>query len=263
MQTPRRIAVGSDGSSTADRAVEVGLRLALALDVPLLVVTASREDADGSAWHGEAEWARQVVADAADVARRAGVPHVRTLTPVGAADDALLDLAQQEPSTLLVVGAVGLDSTDRRLGHIPHRLTHHAPGDLLLVHAGADAIHDWSEILLTTDGSDTSVQAARTGLALARALDATPILVHVADDAGAAGATLHAAVDRIDDGGTIQLEPVVGEDVSRELADAATGRGLLVLGNHRMHGIGKLLGSVPDDLVHALPTDVLLVNTPT
>lgn len=273
MDTPGRIAVGADGSSTADRAVEVAVRLALALDVPLVVVTARRPDTDDTtsgdggagraAWQGEAEWAEQVVADAADLARRAGVPDVRTHTPSGGAEEALQQLATRQPGTLLVVGAVGLDSTDRRLGHVSHHLAHHVAGDLLLVRGGADANHDWSEVVLTTDGSDTSVQAALTGLALARTLDTTPLLVHVGRDAAAVEATLRAVADRIDDGGPLGLEPVVGEDVSGAIADAATGRGLLVVGNHRMHGLGRLLGSVPDDLVHALPTDLLLVNTPT
>ena len=53
----------------------------------------------------------------------------------------------------------------------------------------------------------------------------------------------------------------MGDDVSEAIADAATGRGLLVLGNRRMHGFGRLLGSVPNDLTHKIPTDILLVNT--
>ncbi len=272
MDTPQRIAVGSDGSRTANRAVEVAAGLALAFDVPLLVVTAwrrdtddprSKEEAAGSTeWHGEAQWAQQVVADAAGVARRTGVEDVRTYTPVGSPGQAMENLAAQEPGTLIVVGTVGLDSgTERLLGNIPHHLTHHAPGDLLLVRSGADATHDWSQIVLTTDGSDTSVHAARVGLALARALDATPILVSAGSDVEALEATLQEVADRIDDGGVLELEAAVGDDVSQAVADAATGRGLLVLGNRRMHGMGRLLGSVPNDLTHKLPTDILLVNT--
>lgn len=272
MDTPQRIAVGSDGSRTASRAVEVASALALAHDVPLLVVTAwrrdtadprSKEEAAGSTeWYGEAQWAQQVVADAAAVARRAGVEDVHTYTPVGSPGEALENLAVQQPGTLVVVGTVGLDSgTERLLGNIPHHLTHHAPGDLLLVRSGADATHDWSQIVLTTDGSDTSERAARAGLALARALDATPTLVSAGRDVDALEATLQEVADRIDDGGVLELEAAVGDDVSEAIAGAATGRGLLVLGNRRMHGMGRLLGSVPNDLTHRMPTDILLVNT--
>lgn len=272
MDRPLRIAVGSDGSSTANRAVEVASGLALAFDIPLLVVTAwrrdtadprSKEEAAGAGnWHGEAQWAQQVVADAAGVARRAGVEDVHTYTPVGSPGQAMENLAAQEPGTLVVVGTVGLDSgTERLLGNIPHHLTHHAPGDLLLVRSGAEETHDWSEVVLTTDGSDTSVEAARVGLRVARAFDSTAILLSAGSDEAALEATLNEVADRIDDGGELVLEAAVGDDVSEAIADAATGRGLLVLGNRRMHGFGRLLGSVPNDLTHKIPTDILLVNT--
>ena len=273
MDLPERIAVGSDGSRTANRAVEVAGTLALAFDVPLLVVTAWRRDGDDprskeeaagdEEWHGEARWAQQVVADAAAVARRAGVPDVRTYTPVGAPGEALENLAAQQPGTLVVVGTVGLDSgTERLLGNIPHHLTHHVPGDLLLVRSTEGATHDWSTVVLTTDGSDTSVVAARTGLALARLLESRPVLVSAGTDEAELEQTLRTVADRIDDGdGPLELEAVVSDDVSDALADTAAGRGLLVLGNHRMHGMGRLLGSVPNDLTHRVPTDILLVNT--
>lgn len=273
MDLPTRIIVGSDGSTTANRAVEVASTMALAFDVPITVVTAwrrdtddprSKEEAAGSTeWHGEAEWAQQIVADAAAVARRAGVPEVHTFTPVGSPGQALENLAAQHPGTLVVVGTVGLDSgTERLLGNIPHHLTHHAPGDLLLVRSEEDVTHDWSTIMLTTDGTDTSVLAARTGLALARTLDATPVLVSAGSDEATLEQTLREVAERIDDGdGPLELEAAVGDDVSDAIAEAATGRGLLVLGNRRMHGMGRLLGSVPNDLTHRLPTDILLVNT--
>lgn len=273
MDLPTRIVVGSDGSSTANRAVEVASAVALAVDAPLTVVTAWRRDTDdprskdeaagSTEWYGEAQWAQQIVADAAAVARQAGVPDVRTFTPVGSPGQALENLAAQDPGTLIVVGTVGLDSgAERLLGNIPHHLTHNAPGDLLLVRSSADASHDWSTIVLTTDGSDTSIRGARVGIALARTLDATPILVSAGRDEDALERTLQDVADRIDDGkGPLELEAAVGDDPSEAIIDAAADRGLLVLGNRRMHGMGRLLGSVPNDLTHKLPTDILLVNT--
>ena len=273
MSPPTRVAVGSDGSRTANRAVAVASDVALAFDVPLTVVTAWRRDthdprskeeaAGGSDWVGEAEWAQQIVAEAAAVARRAGVSDVRTFTPVGAPGEALENLAAQHAGTLVVVGTVGLDSgAERLLGNIPHHLTHNAPGDLLLVRSEQDASHDWSRIALATDGSDTSVRAVRVGLALARALDATPTLVSAGRDEAALERTLHDVADRVDDGdGPLELQAAVGDDVSDALVDAARDHGLLVLGNRRMHGMGRLLGSVPNDLTHRIPTDILLVNT--
>jgi nucleotide-binding universal stress UspA family protein len=267
-----RIAVGSDGSRTANRAVAVASTVSLAFDVPLMVVTAWRRDAidtrsaaeaagtDG--YIGEAPWAQSIVADAAAVARRAGVQDVRTYTPVGAPGDALENIAHDRPGTLIVVGTIGLDSSaERLLGNIPHHLTHHADADLLLVKS-LDDTHDWRTIALATDGSESSIIACETGLALARALDATPVLLSAGRDEPAVVEILQTVADRIDDGqGPLELEAAVGDNVSDALADAAQGHGLLVLGNRRMRGAGRLLGSVPNDLTHRVPTDILLVNT--
>jgi nucleotide-binding universal stress UspA family protein len=97
---------------------------------------------------------------------------------------------------------------------------------------------------------------------VARTLDATPVLVSAGSDEAALERTLRQVAERIDDGdGPLELEAAVGDDVSDAIVEAATGRGLLVLGNRRMHGVGRLLGSVPNDLTHRLPTDILLVNT--
>jgi nucleotide-binding universal stress UspA family protein len=272
MDRPRRVVVGSDGSPAAARAVRVASRVALALDVHLVVVTVWRPDPDEQrsaasgepdrVWHGEDHWAQQVAADAAEVARRAGVTDVRIATPAGDAAQGLLDVARQEPGTLVVVGSVGLDSgSGGRLGSIPHHLTHHAPGDLLLVRGGAQEPHDWSEVVLTTDGSDTSVIAARVGLALARRLDAAPVLVSAGRDRDVLAAVLRDVAARIDDGEPLDLLPAVGEDVLDTLAAVAAGRGLLVVGNRRMRGLARLRESVPNAMTHRVPTDVLLVDT--
>lgn len=273
MDLPSRIAVGSDGSVTANRAVEVAATLALACDVPLLVVTAWRRDlerppggqhgTDADEWHGEARWARQVAADAAARARGTGASDVHTYTPVGAPGQALENLAAEHSGTLVVVGTVGLDSgSERRLGTIPHHLTHQTPGDLLLVRPGPWTGHGWSTVVLTTSGSDSSVAAARTGLALARRLEAAPVLVSAGRDREGLQRTLREVADRIDDGGgPVEPEALVADDVSDALVAASADRGLLVLGNRRMHGMGRLLGSVPNDLTHKVPTDILLVNT--
>jgi nucleotide-binding universal stress UspA family protein len=267
-----RIAVGSDGSRTANRAVAVASTVSLAFDVPLMVVTAWRRDAidtrsaaeasGAETYIGEAPWAQSIVADAAAVARRAGVQDVRTYTPVGAPGDALENIAHDRPGTLIVVGTIGLNSgAERLLGNIPHHLTHHADADLLLVKS-LDDTHNWGTIALATDGSEGSIIACETGLALARALDATPVLLSAGREESAVVEILQTVADRIDDRqGPLELEAAVGDKVSDALADAAEGHGLLVLGNRRMRGAGRLLGSVPNDLTHRVPTDILLVNT--
>ena len=259
MDLPQRIVVGTDGSSTAARAVDVAVALALATDAPLVVTTVWREQPDGDGWQGEQAWAEQVVADAAAVVRRAGVRDVTIRTPAGEPGAAIEAVAAEQPRTLVVVGSIGLDTgPERRLGSIPHHLTHSAPGDLLLVRPATTPAPDWAEVVLTTDGSDTSLHACRVGRALAATLE---LPVSAGRDVDGLAALLREVAAVLDDEGDLGLEPVAAEDVSEALATAAADRGLLVLGNRGMRGLGRLLGSVPDDLVHRLPSDLLLVNT--
>lgn len=261
MDLPHRIVVGTDGSGTAARAVDIAAALALATDAELVVTTVWQEHPDGDGWQGERTWADQVVADAAAVARRAGVEDVATRTPAGEPGAALQTVASEEPATLVVVGSVGLDTgPERRLGSIPHHLTHTAPGDLLLVRPATTPAPDWSEVVLTTDGSDTARHATRVGLALAHALGLPATLVSVGRDGERVADLLRGVAAGLAEDELV-LEPVVAEDVSEGLAAAAADRGLLVLGNRGMRGLSRLLRSVPDDLVHHLPSDLLLVNT--
>lgn len=271
MTRTTRVVVGTDGSPTAERAIEVGATVALATDVPLVVVTSwqrsthddrsALEAAGGPERIESAHWAQETVADGAAVGRRAGVEDVRTLIPVGEPGIALENLAAEQPGTLLVVGTLGLTAaSERLLGNIPHHLTHHAPGDLLLVKTDA-ADHDWRTIALATDGSDTAERACRAGLDLARRLDATPVLVSAGSDDGKVDEVLDRVAEAIDDGGPLELESVVGDDVPKDLISVAADHGLFVLGNRRMHGMARLLGSVPNDLTHNVPTDLLLVDT--
>jgi nucleotide-binding universal stress UspA family protein len=52
----------------------------------------------------------------------------------GAPAEALLDIAEEERFDLLVVGSVGMTGAKRfMLGNVPHRLSHRAPTDLLIM----------------------------------------------------------------------------------------------------------------------------------
>lgn len=266
------ILVGSDGSPTAARAVRAAARLATALGVPLTVVTAwTREVRDrpprreesrypgGGASGAEAMWATQTVADAAGVARAAGAGDVDTATPQGGPADALLELAESRPGSLVVVGTRGLDQrTERLVGNVPHQLTHHCPRDLLLVRSGEDH-HDWSSVAIATDGSATAALAVEHGLAVARALGVAPALLTVARDEGVGADVLAHAREGHDADVTTQV--VVDGDVRDGLVRAARDHDLLVLGNKGMSGPSRLLGSVANRVTHEVPTDLLLVNT--
>lgn len=269
------VLVGTDGSQSASCAVAAATSLALALEVPLAVATAwyrhprggpsRREEAEewpASPGGMEAGWASETVAAGAGIARRRGLGDVAVHTPEGNPADVLIDLAEDQTGTLVVVGTYGLsDRGERLLGNIPHQLTHHAPADVFLVTAvECPEPPSWDTVLLATDGSPTSAVACNRGLALARALGATATLVTVARSEERGEAALADATGHLDAEG-LERRTITGQDVSGALSEAARDADLLVLGNKGMSGPSRLLGSVSNRVTHDVPTDILLVNT--
>lgn len=267
------VLVGSDGSRTAAHAVGSAAHLAGALDVPLTVATAWRRQIDdgpapseeatypgaGGATGAEAMWATETVADAAAVARASGASDVRTLTPQGSPAEALLELADTRPGSLLVVGTRGIDQrAERWVGNVPHQLTHHVSRDLLLVRSDEEP-SGWPRVALATDGSATAGLAVEHGLAVARALQASVTLLTVARDEERGRAVVERVAEGLD--GPVETQVVVSDDVRRDLVAAARDHDLLVIGNKGMSGPSRLLGSIANRVTHEVPTDLLLVNT--
>ena len=140
------IVVGTDGSATADRAVEKAGELAAALGVPLHVVmsyklvTSSASLAaaggvtidPGVANEGASSQAESVVARAADGFRESGVT-VTTRVCAGEAADTLIAVAGEVGAQMIVVGNKGMLGARRVLGSVPNRISHHAPCCVLIV----------------------------------------------------------------------------------------------------------------------------------
>lgn len=266
-----RVLVGTDGSPTAQRAVDAAGQVARALGVPITVATGWYRDhldemSEMTNAHGDrveagatnSSWATDVVVDAAATLRTAGCEDVHTATPEGGPADALVKLSDEHPDTLVVVGTVGLGSTtERLLGNVPHQLTHHAHADLLLVsHADYATSESWKTVALATDGSATAGFAVDRGIALVAALGATSTLLTVATSEDRGLRAFEKTPAPTDD-----TRVAVGRDVASTLTEAAADFDLLVLGNKGMSGPSRLLGSVANSVTHHLPTDLLLVNT--
>ena len=117
-----RILVGTDGSSTADKAVARAVEVARSAGARLTIMTAAPE-AKG----------RPVVDRAAAAHADAGV-EIDTLVvdddPVGA----ILDTAEQGYD-LVVVGNKGMTGISRffKVGAVPNKLSHHLPTSMLVV----------------------------------------------------------------------------------------------------------------------------------
>jgi nucleotide-binding universal stress UspA family protein len=70
---------------------------------------------------------------AAEEVRAAGVP-VETFAREGDPADAILDVAEERGSDLIVVGNKGMTGAKRfLLGSVPNKVSHHAPCSVLIV----------------------------------------------------------------------------------------------------------------------------------
>lgn len=119
----RKILVGTDGSSTAARAVDRAVEVASTSGASLTIFSV-----------GESRRAKQVVAAERDRHAASGV-ELETLVSEGDPVSALLDTARDGAYDLLVLGNRGMTGVARflRLGAVPNKVVHHLPCSLLIV----------------------------------------------------------------------------------------------------------------------------------
>lgn len=141
------IVVGTDGSQTAATAVDEAVALAKALGAKLEIVSAYEPVAAGRLRdeRGQApadvQWMVSPREDvdntlraAAEAAAAAGVTAVATHARQGDPADAILDVAEEQGSDLIVVGNKGMTGAKRfLLGSVPNKVSHHAPCSVLIV----------------------------------------------------------------------------------------------------------------------------------
>jgi nucleotide-binding universal stress UspA family protein len=165
---PREIAdyehilVGTDGSPTATRAVEVAAQLASRIGARLTALCAYEPPSEHeleqlradpsdpvAQWSAgrnvrevpeEFRWRIAGAAQAQDVLERAAEHAERSGTRAevraveGNAAESLIAAAEKEGFELIVVGSVGMSGAKRfMLGNVPHRVSHHAPTDVLIL----------------------------------------------------------------------------------------------------------------------------------
>jgi nucleotide-binding universal stress UspA family protein len=141
------IVVGTDGSVSAERAVDKAGELAAAMGAPLYVVVSYSAPrvtaalaASSGAWVDPVETAEasrtraeSVVAAAATRLERLGVM-VRRHVCAGDPAEALIALAAHVGAHMIVVGNKGMIGARRVLGSVPNRVSHHANCSVLIVH---------------------------------------------------------------------------------------------------------------------------------
>ena len=142
----KSIVVGTDGSDTATQAVRQAVDLALAIGAKIELVSAyepvpaQRLSKERRQAPEDLQWAINPREDvdvtleaAAELARAAGVP-VNVYPRQGDPADAILDVAEEQGSDLVIVGNKGMTGAKRfLLGSVPNKVSHHAPCSVLII----------------------------------------------------------------------------------------------------------------------------------
>ncbi|HEX2088533.1 MAG TPA: universal stress protein [Actinomycetota bacterium] len=259
----RRIMVATDGSETANTALEKAARVASRCATELLIATAFQPP------NYDKDIAQEVLDYSREATRRFGV-EAQTEMQRGEPADVIIEIAQRRRADCIVIGNQGMEKVRRfRLGSLPEQVAHYAPCDLLIVNTSAqpDSAEDgplvYPRMLVGTDGSPTATEAVRKAFELALLLRSAVTLMYVGDKV--VGSIVLDDAARTLRLGRTKCETRVEKG---DPADALTrvgdreGFGLVVVGNKGMQGPRRyLLGSVPNKVAHKTPTDVLIVKT--
>jgi nucleotide-binding universal stress UspA family protein len=140
------IVVGTDGSSTARKAVRDAIELAKSLDASLKIVSAyepvseQRQRTEKVEVPKDLQWmvnpredVDATLKEAVAEAEEAGVK-AEVFARQGDPADAILDVAEEENAGLIVVGNKGMTGAKRfLLGSVPNKVSHHAPCSVLII----------------------------------------------------------------------------------------------------------------------------------
>jgi nucleotide-binding universal stress UspA family protein len=132
------IAVATDGSATAGKAVEMARDLARRFDAKLVLLSAFKDSGPQARGDSvEVQWAtsnsarvREILSRAEDQMRREGID-CTTRVDEGDAAEVLVQLASECGADLLVVGNKGMQR--RMLGSVPNTVAHRTPCSVLVV----------------------------------------------------------------------------------------------------------------------------------
>jgi len=136
------IVVGTDGSSTADAAVQRAATLAKLTGARVELVSGYRDNYAMAAsvalpvveMTEDARKAADGCLEQAAARLRSDGVQVETHCMPGDAADALIDVAEATEADLIVVGSKGMRGGRRfLLGNVPNKVSHHAPCSVMIV----------------------------------------------------------------------------------------------------------------------------------
>lgn len=141
------IVVGTDGSDTATQAVRQAIELAQAVGARIELVSAYEPVTDARLreesiqrvpedlqWMINPREDVQATLEAAAAEIRAAGVAVEVFARQGDPADAILDIAEERGSDLIVIGNKGMTGAKRfLLGSVPNKVSHHAPCSVLII----------------------------------------------------------------------------------------------------------------------------------
>jgi nucleotide-binding universal stress UspA family protein/nitrite reductase/ring-hydroxylating ferredoxin subunit len=254
----RRIVVATDGSDSAETAERLAAALAGVGGARLSIAHA----------YSNPDRAKEAVARAVEIAEKEGALADVVLS-TDAPDEAILTVASDTDADLIVIGSVGLATSDQLFGSVPRRVVTHAPCDVLLTRPRNLSNREpgtapYRRILIATDGSSTADRASRKGYALAHRLEASVTLVFVGHPKTGELVLKDTVASIGEESGVTSAIEIRTGDPAREIVDAAAVEGydLVVIGNRGLSGAKAMfLGSVPKDVAETAPCDVLVART--
>ncbi len=136
MQSGEPIIVGTDGTDTAERAVDRAGAIARAFGATVHVVSVYSDDTTplrGAGKQGDRAHAQQHIDRAQERLAKQGVESEAHLSAqeVG---PALVAIADEQHAQMIVVGNRGMTGAKRILGSVPNHVSHHAHCDVVIVH---------------------------------------------------------------------------------------------------------------------------------
>jgi nucleotide-binding universal stress UspA family protein len=274
------IVAGTDGSASAELAVDRAGELAKALDACVHVVSAYSSTSPGD-WMAAAggiavaEWSDTARAQDAETIlaksrERLEASGIRVRTHVCACEpaQALITIAEDEHAQMIVVGNRGMTGPRRLFGSVPNNVSHHARCGVLIVptrsgsRPGGSALTG-GPIVVGTDGSARASMAVKESIRLAKALGGelhitssykplSGVRVSGASPAEVEEAGLHpgvqvdAVLDEAAAGARIEGVTATTLASKRDPADAlldaadAADAAMIVVGSKGMHGLERV-----------------------
>jgi nucleotide-binding universal stress UspA family protein len=135
MQVRESIVVGTDGTETAERAVDRAAAIARAFGATVHVVSAYSDDKTpliGAGRQADRTHAQQHADRAQERLAKQGVESEAHLSNQEAGR-ALVAIADEQRAQMIVVGNRGMSGAKRVLGSVPNYVSHHADCDVVIV----------------------------------------------------------------------------------------------------------------------------------